>query len=158
MIEVCCIDRVRGGIGIHEVLKGGVIKGEGFTRLSVVQIRVYRSIWGGVWITCGSLSGWMLGVRVCVMGVDSPFRWRCGSGGGIVLFELLDGHITQKCVDVGRKVDGSRRPSGCGSARRRCIDRFPRGKGGDRRRPVGVGSMHLIEFLCWHVNATICGA
>ena len=110
----------------------------------------------GGWITCGSVSGWLLGVRVCVMGIDSPFGWRCGSG-GIVLFELLDGHITQKFVDVGRKVDGYRRPSGGWSARRRCIDRFPSGKGGDSRRPVEVGSMDLIEFLCWHVNATIGG-
>ena len=69
------------------------------------------------------------------MGIDSPFGWRCGSGGGIVLFKLLDGHITQKFVDVGRKVDGARRPSG-----------------------VEIGSMDLVEFLCWHVNATICGA
>ena len=30
MIDVGFIDRVRGGIGIHDVLKGGVIKGEGF--------------------------------------------------------------------------------------------------------------------------------
>ena len=112
----------------------------------------------GGWITCGSVSGWMLGVRVCVMGSDSSFGWRGGSGGGIVLFELLDGHITQKFVDVGRKVDGSKRPSGVGSARRRCSDRFPRGKGGDIRRPIEVGSMDLVEFLCWHVNATIGGA
>ena len=42
MIDVCFIDRVRGGIDIHEVLKGGVIKGEDFTGLSVVQISVYR--------------------------------------------------------------------------------------------------------------------
>ena len=42
MIDVGFVDRVRGGIGIHEVLKGGVIKGEGFTGLSVVQISVYR--------------------------------------------------------------------------------------------------------------------
>ena len=42
MIDVCFIDRVRGGIGIYEVLKGGVIKGEGFTWLSVVQVMVYR--------------------------------------------------------------------------------------------------------------------
>ena len=42
MIDVCFIDRVRGGRGIHEVLKGGVIKGEGFTWLSVVQIRGCR--------------------------------------------------------------------------------------------------------------------
>ena len=98
---------------------------------------------------CGSVSGWLLGVRVCLMGIDSPFGWRCGSGGGIVLFELLDGHITQKFVDVGMKVDRPRRPSGGGSARRRCIERFPRGKGGDSRGAVEVGSMALIEFLCW---------
>ena len=42
MIDVGLVDRVRGGIGIHEVLKGAVIKGEGFTWLSVVQISVYR--------------------------------------------------------------------------------------------------------------------
>ena len=41
-------------------------------------------------------------------------RWRGGSGGGIVLFELLDGHITQEFVDVDRKDDGARRPSGVG--------------------------------------------
>ena len=92
------------------------------------------------------------------MGIGSPLAWRCGSGGGIVLFELLDGHITQKFVDVGRKVDGARRLSGGGSARRRGIDRFPRGKGGDSRRPIEVGSMNLVEFLSWHVNATVCGA
>ena len=48
------------------------------------------------------------------MGIDSPFGWRGGSGGGIVLFELLDSHITQKFVDVGREEDGARRPSGVG--------------------------------------------
>ena len=48
------------------------------------------------------------------MGIDSPFWWMGGSGGGIVLFELLDGHITQEFVDVGRKEDGTRRPSGVG--------------------------------------------
>ena len=48
MVDVGFIDRVRGRIGIHDVLKGGVIKGEGFTGLSVVQIRVCRGIWGGV--------------------------------------------------------------------------------------------------------------
>ena len=36
MIDVGFIDRVRGGVGIHDVLKGGVIKGEGFTGFSVV--------------------------------------------------------------------------------------------------------------------------
>ena len=92
------------------------------------------------------------------MGIDRTFGWRCGSGGSIVLLELLDAHITQKFVDVGSKVDGARRVSGGGSARRRGIDRFPTGKGGDSRRPIEVGSMILVEFFCWHVNATICGA
>ena len=82
--------------------------------------------------------------------IDSPFGWRCGSSHGIVLFELLNSHITQKFVDVSRKVDGPRRPSGVGSPRRRGIDRFPRGKGGDSRRPIVVGSMNLVEFLCSH--------
>ena len=92
------------------------------------------------------------------MSIDSPFGWRCGLSSGIVLFELLDSHITQEFVDVGKKVDGARRPSGGGSARRRGIDRYPRGKGGDCRRPIEFGSMNLVEFLCGHVNATICGA
>ena len=92
------------------------------------------------------------------MGIDIPFGWRCGCGGCIVLFDLLDGYITQKFVDVGSKVDGARRLSGGGSARRRGIDMFPRGKGGDSRRPIEVGSMNLIEFLCRHVSATISGA
>ena len=81
------------------------------------------------------------------MGIDSPFGWRGGSGGGIVLIELLDGHITQEFVDVGRKEEEARRPSGGGSARRRGRDRFPRGKCGDRRRPIEVGSVDLVEFL-----------
>ena len=42
MIDVCFIDRVRGGIGVHDVLKGGVIKGEGLTGFSIVRIRVSR--------------------------------------------------------------------------------------------------------------------
>ena len=92
------------------------------------------------------------------MGIDSPFRWRGGSGGGIVPFELLDGRITQEFVDIGRKKDGARRPSGGGSVRRRGRVRLPRGKGGDRRRPIEVGSVDLVEFLSWHVNATIGGA
>ena len=46
MIDVGFIDRVRGGIGILDVLKGGVIKGESFTGFSVVQIRVCRGLWG----------------------------------------------------------------------------------------------------------------
>ena len=68
----------------------------------------------GVWITVGSVSGGMLGVKVCVMGIGRPVGGRGGSGGGIVLFELLDGHITQEFVDVGMKEDGARRPSGVG--------------------------------------------
>ena len=40
MIDVGFIDRVRWGIGIHDVLKGGVIKGEGFTGFSVVHDRI----------------------------------------------------------------------------------------------------------------------
>ena len=70
------------------------------------------------------------------MGIDSPFGWRGGSGGGIVLFKLLDGHITQEFVDVGRKKDGARKPSGVGSASREGRGRLPRGNGGDRRRPI----------------------
>ena len=46
MVDMGFIDRVRGGVGVHDVLKGGVIKGEGFTGFSVVQIRVCRGIWG----------------------------------------------------------------------------------------------------------------
>ena len=66
MVDVVFFDRVRGGIGVHDVLKGGVIKGECLTGFSVVQIMVYRGIWRG-WITCGSVSGCLIGVRVCVM-------------------------------------------------------------------------------------------
>ena len=94
MLDVVFIDRIRGGICVHDVLKGGVIKGEGLTGFSIVQIRIIRGIWRG-WITIGCVSGLLLGVGACVMGIDSPFWWRGGSGGGIVLFELLDGHITQ---------------------------------------------------------------
>ena len=73
MVDVGLIDRERVRIGIYDVLKGGVIKSEGLTGFSVVQIRVCRGIGGGgVWITCGSVSRWMLGVRVCVMGINSP--------------------------------------------------------------------------------------
>ena len=61
MIDVGFIDRVRGGIGIHDVLRGGVIKGEGFTGFSVVQIRVCRGLWGGfgspVGVSVGGCSG-----------------------------------------------------------------------------------------------------
>ena len=92
------------------------------------------------------------------MGIVSPFGWRGGSGCGIVLFQLLDGHITQEFVDVGRKEDGTRRLSGVGSASRRRRGRLPRGNGGDRRRPIEVGGVDLVEFLSWHVNATIGGA
>ena len=56
MIDVGFIDRLRGGIGVHDVLKGGVIKGEGLTGFSVVQIRVCRGIWG-----VGSLVGVSVG-------------------------------------------------------------------------------------------------
>ena len=45
MIDVGFINRVGGGIGIHDVLKGGVIKGEGFTGFSIVQISVYDTIY-----------------------------------------------------------------------------------------------------------------
>ena len=152
MIDVGFIDRVRGGIGVHDVLKRGVIKGEGFTGFSIVQIRNLEGLdhlWECQW---GDARG-----EVCVMGIDSPFGWRGGSGGGIVLFQLLDDHITQKFVDVGRKVDGSRRTSGGGSASGRGSGRFPRGKCGDIRRPIEVGSVDLVELLCWHVNPTIGG-
>ena len=37
MIDVGFIDRVRGGIGVHDVLKGGVIKGECLTGFSVAR-------------------------------------------------------------------------------------------------------------------------
>ena len=92
------------------------------------------------------------------MGIDSSFGWRGGSGGGIVLFELLDGHITQEFVDVGRKKDGAKRPSEVRSASRRGRGKLPRGNGGDRGRPIEVGGVDLVEFLSWHVNATIGGA
>ena len=91
------------------------------------------------------------------MGIDSPFGWRGGSGGGIVLFELFDGHITQEFVDNGRKEDGAKRPSGVGSATWRGRGRLPRGTSGGRRRPIEVGSVDLVEFLSWYVNATIGG-
>ena len=112
--DVCFVDRVMGEVGIHEMLKGGVIKGEGFTGLMVGQIIVYRGIWRGL-ITGGSVSGLLIGLRVSVIGIDCPFGWRCGSSSDIVLLELLDRHIIQKFVDAGRKVDGARRPSGVGS-------------------------------------------
>ena len=62
-----------------------------------------------------------------------------------------------KLVDVGRKKDGTRRPSGDGSASGRGSGRFPRGNGGDIRKTIEVGSMDLIELLCWHANATLGG-
>ena len=92
------------------------------------------------------------------MRIDSPFGWSGGYGGGIVLVEILDGQITQKFVDVSRKVDGSMRHSEVRSARRRCSGRFSGGYGGDIGRPIEVGSMDLVELLCWHVNANIGGA
>ena len=64
MIDVGFIDRVRGGIGVHDVLKVGVIKGEGFTGFSIVQIRVCMGVWR-VWITCGSVSGGVRGEGLC---------------------------------------------------------------------------------------------
>ena len=81
------------------------------------------------------------------MGIDSCFGWRGGSGGGIVVFELFDGHITQEFVDVGRKKDGARRPFGGGSASGRGRCRFPRSKCRDIRGPINVGSVDLVEFL-----------
>ena len=63
MLDVGFIDRVGGGRGIHDVLKGGVIKGEGFTGVSVVQIRVFRGLWGvgsPVGVSEGGCSGWGL--------------------------------------------------------------------------------------------------
>ena len=45
MIDASFIDRVRGGIVVHVVLKGGVIKGEGLTVFSAVQIRISRGLW-----------------------------------------------------------------------------------------------------------------
>ena len=72
MVDVGLIDRVRGGIGVHDVLKGGVIKGECLTGFSVVQIRVCRGLWRG-WITCESVSRRMIGVRVSVKGNKKPF-------------------------------------------------------------------------------------
>ena len=56
MIDMGFVDREMGGIGIHDMLKGGVIKGEGFTGFLVVQIIVYRGIWRG-----GSLVGVSVG-------------------------------------------------------------------------------------------------
>ena len=57
---------------------------------------------------------------------------------------------------AGRKIGpgdllGVGLPVGGGSGR------FPSGNGGDIRRPIEIGSVDLVEFLCWHVNATIGG-
>ena len=57
MMDVGFIDRVRGRVGVYDVLKGGVIKGEGFTGFSIVQISVCRES-GGV----GSPVGVSVGV------------------------------------------------------------------------------------------------
>ena len=100
--DVCFVDRVVGGVGIHDMLKGGVTKGEGFTGLSVVQIIVYRRICRE-WLTSGSVIGLLIGMKVGVTGTDSPFWWRCGSCSGIMFLELLDGHITQKFLNVSRR-------------------------------------------------------
>ena len=75
-----------------------------------------------------------------------------------MLFKPSDSHITQKFVDDSRKVDGSRRPSGVESHSRRGSGRFPRGRCGESRRPIEVGSMNLVELFRRHVNATTCGA
>ena len=75
MIDVSFIDRVRWGIGVHDVLKGGVIKGECLTGCSFVQIRVCRGLWSG-WITCGSVSVLLVWERVCVMGIESLIWWQ----------------------------------------------------------------------------------
>ena len=101
MIDVCFVGREIRGVGIHEMLKGGVIKGEGFTGLSVVQIIVYMGILRG-WLTGGSVSRLLVRWRVSVMRIDSPFGWRCGSSSGIMLLEFLYGHITQQFVNIGR--------------------------------------------------------
>ena len=52
MVDVGFIDRVRGRIGIHDVLKGGVIKGEGFTGFSVdtIPTRNGREL-GEIWVS-----------------------------------------------------------------------------------------------------------
>ena len=71
MVDVGFIHRVRKRIGINDVLKGGVIKGEGFTGCSVVQIRVCRGIlvFGSpVGVSVGGCSGegsvsWVLTAR-----------------------------------------------------------------------------------------------
>ena len=135
------------------MLKGGVIKGKGFIGLSVVQIRVCRGLWGGGGLDHLWECQWVAARgKVCVMGINSPFGGRGGSGGGIVRFELLDGHITQKFVNVGRKKDGARRPPGSGSTRRRGRSWLPRGNGGDIRRPIEVSSVNLVEFFSRHVR------
>ena len=159
MIDVCFVGREIRGVGIHEMLKGGVIKGEGFIGLSVVQIIVYMGIWRG-WLTGGSVSRLLVRWRVSVMGIDSPFGWRCGSSSGIVLLEFLYGHITQQFVNIGRWVDGSRRHSGVGCPGDGCPTRsgrktFPRGKGVDMRGLIEVNSMNPVEFLSKDVNSTI---
>ena len=64
MIDVGFIDRVRGGIGVHDVLKGGVIKGEGLTGLSVVQIRSAGES-GGVGSPVGVSVGGCSGEGLC---------------------------------------------------------------------------------------------
>ena len=74
------------------------------------------------------------------MGIDSSFGLRGGSG---VLFELLDGHITQEFVDVGRKKDGARRPSGAGSSRGGAVVGFL----GVRVETLG-GLLRLVVWTC----------
>ena len=83
MVDVGFIDRVRGRIGVHDVLKGGVIKGEGFTEFSVVQIRVCRGIWGGV--------GSPVGVSVGGCSSEGSVSWVLTAllGGGLDLVVAL---------------------------------------------------------------------
>ena len=74
MIDVGFIDRVRGRIGVHDVLKGGVIKGEGFTGSAGES--------GGV--------GSPVGLSVGMLGVGSV-SWvlRALLGGGVDLVVAL---------------------------------------------------------------------
>ena len=91
MVDVGFIDRVRWRIGIHDVLKGGVIKGEGFTGFSVVQIRVYRGIWGGGWGGGGGGGGSPVGESVGVCSGEGSVSWVLTAqlGGGVDLVVAL---------------------------------------------------------------------
>ena len=72
MIDVGFIDRVRGAIGIQDVLKGGIIKGEGFTGFMLSRSGSAGES-GGVGSPVGVSVG-MLVVRVCVMGDRIPVK------------------------------------------------------------------------------------